>query len=175
MSQDDRRSRIGKPIMVGSLRKERPATNPHIPKRGRHKSSGGGEISQAAQSQVVGPTHVLVCDEGYDPTDQHYIDGPEDPYFQLPVVEDDEAEGELEGEDQGAAHVVPVVSERTTIFCNLHISHEQNICSFHESRLCNALINILARCAFLMFVQYAFLIYTFINNNNLLEKCGYLP
>jgi len=36
--------------------------------------------------------------------------------------------------------------ERTTVFRNLHISHEQNICSFYELRLCNALINILERC-----------------------------
>jgi len=64
--------------------------------------------------------------------------------------------------------------ERTSIFRNLHISHEQNIYSFHESRLCNALINILKRCVFLMFVQYACLIFTFTNDKNILKKCGYL-
>lgn len=66
------------------------AANPHMPRRGRgHRKLEGGESSQAAQSQVVVSTleHVHETrDNGYDPIEQHYIAGLEDPYFQPPEV-----------------------------------------------------------------------------------------
>jgi len=50
---------------------------------------------------VVDPTYVHVYepqDEGYDPTNQHYMDEPKDPYFQPQEEDDDEAE--VKGEDE---------------------------------------------------------------------------
>jgi len=112
MFGDNRRFRLGKYMMTSSLRKERTEANPHIPKRGRRRNPGGVESSLLAQPQVVDPTSVHVYDtwgEGYDPTEPHYVDWPNDPYFQPLEVEDDEVEGEAEGEDQAATHVVPIV------------------------------------------------------------------
>jgi len=61
---------------------------------------------------VVDPTLVLVYDpqdEGYDLTDQHYMDWPEEPYFQPQEEKNDDVEAEGEDgdtyEDQGG-HVV---------------------------------------------------------------------
>jgi len=98
---------------MNSARQNRMAANPHVPKRGIvRRNLEGVESSQAAQSQMVDPTLEYVYnirDEGYNPTEEHYVDGAEDPYFQPPEVEDDEAEGEAKPEDQGATHVVPVL------------------------------------------------------------------
>jgi len=85
-SEKPRRSRPGKETMTNSARQERMAANPHMSRRGRgRRDLEEVEISQAAQSQVVNPTpkHAYeTWEEGYDPTKKHYVDGPEDPYFQ---------------------------------------------------------------------------------------------
>ena len=110
MFGNNHRIRLGKETMTRSVTKEREEANPHIPKRGRRRNPGGVEKSHAAQSQVVDPTPVPVYDtqdEGYDSTEQHYIDGPEGSYFQPPEVEDDEAESEVEGEAQEVGHAIP--------------------------------------------------------------------
>jgi len=42
---------------------------------------------------VVDPTPMSQFNKGYDPTNQHYMDGPEDLYCQVLEVEEDDAEG----------------------------------------------------------------------------------
>ena len=109
--------------MTNSYRRELREANPYIPKRGRRRNPGGAESSHAAELQVVDLTHVLQFDEGYDPTEQHYQPQEEDSFYQPHEEEDDddgeeeevEAKGEPEpdgddqGDDEGAAHGVPIV------------------------------------------------------------------
>ena len=59
--------------MMNSYRKEQTTVNPHIPKPRRRRNLIGVESSQVAQSQVVDPTHVPQYDDGYDPTEHHYV------------------------------------------------------------------------------------------------------
>lgn len=109
MSGNPCRTRLEKETMMNNVKQNRVEANPHVPKKGRvHRNPEGVDSSQEAQSQVVDPTSEYVYDirdEGYDPIEQHYVDGTEHPYFQPPEVEDDEAEGE----DQAAAHAIPVL------------------------------------------------------------------
>lgn len=84
ISGNPRRIRLGMKTMTNRDRQERMATNPHIPKRGS-KNSDGAKGSHA-QSHALDPTQQVyeTQDIGYGHVEKHYVDGPEDPYFQTP-------------------------------------------------------------------------------------------